>query len=191
MQIDKDFIAEVQETIKNGVEIGTVFFTPLEHRQIETAFKQLTDAVKKLENENEELKEQIDFFERHLHMMPQATYEASEKRIKELEQDNRDLIEQNKLMFDTSMANDHEFGLSYKYAKEIANLKEQVKLLNTALDIAAEDIDFDVLGTCPNEFEDYGCPFGECKFADGKPHNNDCWKKAFIKAAEKHLRGEK
>ena len=55
MPIDKDFIAEVQETIKNGVEIGTVFFTPLEHRQIETAFKQLTDAVKKFENEIESL----------------------------------------------------------------------------------------------------------------------------------------
>lgn len=67
-------------------------------------------------------------------------------------------------------------------------LEEQIKLFDTALDIAAEDIDFDVLGTCPNEFEDYGCPFGECKFADGKPHENDCWKKAFIKAAEKHLR---
>lgn len=68
---------------------------------------------------------------------------------------------------------------------------EQIKLLDTALDIAAEDIDFDVLGTCPNEFDNYGCPFGECKFADGKPHENDCWKQAFIKAAEKHLRGEK
>lgn len=94
------------------------------------------------------------------------TISVLKNRITELEFDNRSLVEQMNAQ------------------------SEQIKLLNTALDIAAEDIDFDVLGTCPNEF-DYGCPFGECKFSDNKPHENNCWKQAFIKAAEKHLRGEK
>lgn len=70
---------------------------------------------------------------------------------------------------------------------------EQVKLLDTALEIACDVYDSEMgIAKCPGLVTGGECVNGGsgCDHLD-TPSASDCWKQEFIKAAEKHLRGEK